>query len=92
MGNILFDTNICILNTAKRIDKGVQQAGFLVLRATSMPSVLVELGYISTPDEEQYLLSDAGTGFLVTLSGSVAVSGSAVCISILDSFGLFDRG
>jgi hypothetical protein len=26
---------------------------------------------------------------LVTLSGSVAVSGSAVCISILDSFGLF---
>lgn len=51
-------------NTAHRVDKGVHQAGFLVLRATSMPSVLVELGYISTPDEERYLLSEAGTDAL----------------------------
>lgn len=55
-------------NTAKRIDKGVHQAGFLVLRATSMPGVLVELGYISTPDEERYLLSDAGA---TALSNSI---------------------
>lgn len=50
--------------SAKRIDKGVHQAGFLVLRETTMPGVLVELGYISTPDEERYLLSEAGTDAL----------------------------
>lgn len=48
-------------STAKRIDKGVHQAGFLVLRETTMPGVLVELGYISTPDEESYLLTENGT-------------------------------
>lgn len=47
-------------NTAKRADKGVHQAGFLVLREVSMPSVLIELGYISTPDEENYLNSKKG--------------------------------
>lgn len=51
-------------NTAKRIDKGVHQAGFLVLRETTMPGVLVELGYISTPDEERYLLTESGTSAL----------------------------
>lgn len=45
---------------AGRQNKGVKQAGFLVLRATSMPSCLIELGFISTPDEERYLNSAAG--------------------------------
>lgn len=53
-------------NTAKRADRGVHQAGFLVLRATTMPSVLVELGYISTPDEERYLNSAQGINQLAT--------------------------
>ena len=45
---------------AGRQDKGVHQAGFLVLRNTSMPAVLTELGFISTPAEEQYLNSKQG--------------------------------
>lgn len=48
-------------SNSKRIDSGVHQAGFLVLRATSMPSVLVELGFISTPAEEKYLVSEEGS-------------------------------
>lgn len=50
--------------TARRPDKGVHQAGFLVLRETSMPSVLIELGYINNPTEEAYLLSDNGSSAL----------------------------
>jgi N-acetylmuramoyl-L-alanine amidase len=45
---------------AGRINKGVKQAGFLVLRETSMPSCLVELGFISTSDEERFLHSQNG--------------------------------
>ena len=44
----------------KRVDRGVHQAGFLVLKASAMPSILVELGFISTPEEERYLNSEAG--------------------------------
>ena len=47
-------------STANRQNKGVKQAGFLVLRETSMPSCLIELGFISTPDEEQFLNSESG--------------------------------
>lgn len=48
------------VNVAGRKNKGVHQAGFLVLRNTSMPSVLTELGFISTPEEERYLNSEEG--------------------------------
>ena len=40
---------------ANRPNKGVHQAGFLVLRETSMPGCLIELGFITTPDEEAFL-------------------------------------
>ena len=47
-----------VCSTADRPDKGVHQAGFLVLRETSMPSCLIELGFITTPDEESLLNTD----------------------------------
>ena len=52
----LVQTNVC--SSAGRPNKGVKQAGFLVLRETSMPSCLIELGFISTPDEERLLNND----------------------------------
>lgn len=38
---------------------GVNQAGFYVLVGASMPSVLIEMGYLSNPEEEKYLRSEA---------------------------------
>ena len=43
-----------------RNNRGVQQAGFLVLWKTSMPSILVELGFINNAKEEQFLASERG--------------------------------
>ncbi|MEG1563925.1 MAG: N-acetylmuramoyl-L-alanine amidase [Bacteroides sp.] len=48
-------------HACSRVDRGVHQAGFLVLKASAMPSILVELGFISTPEEERYLNTDEGT-------------------------------
>ena len=49
-----------LCTTAKRYDRGVHQAGFLVLHATTMPSILVELGFISNAEEEKFLNSADG--------------------------------
>ncbi len=49
-----------LISTAGRADKGVRQAGFLVLWATRMPSVLVELDFICNPEAERFLWSEKG--------------------------------
>lgn len=49
---------------SKRPSRGVKQAGFVVLKATAMPSVLVETGFLSHPDDEKYLLSSAGQDYI----------------------------
>lgn len=49
-----------------RKDRGVRQAGFVVLWRTTMPSVLVELGYVTNPEEEKYLMSEQGQDYLAS--------------------------
>ena len=48
---------------AGRIDRGVKQRndkGIWVLQATAMPSILIEIGFISNKEEEEYITSEAG--------------------------------
>ncbi|MEQ9105555.1 MAG: N-acetylmuramoyl-L-alanine amidase [Rhodothermales bacterium] len=49
-----------------RRNRGVKQAGFYVLWSASMPAVLVELGFITNPDEARFLASDDGQTYLAS--------------------------
>lgn len=51
---------------AKRQDRGVREAGFLVLRKTSMPSVLIELGFINNDEEAKFLTTKSGQRIMAT--------------------------
>ena len=47
------------------INRGVKQAEIFVLYKTAMPAVLTEVGFISNPDEETYMMSDEGQATIV---------------------------
>jgi N-acetylmuramoyl-L-alanine amidase len=49
-----------------RYSHGVKQAGFWVLWRTAMPSVLVEVGFLSNKKEEKFLTTDQGQDFIAT--------------------------
>ena len=49
-----------------RRDRGVKQAGFYVISYTTMPSTLVELGFLTNPEEEDFLHSEAGKSYLAS--------------------------
>ncbi len=55
-----------IIARAKRFNRGVKQAGFLVLYKTTMPGILIETGFISNENERKYLSSDAGQKAIAT--------------------------
>ena len=51
---------------AGRKDRGVRQAGLVVLWNATMPAILVETGYISNPTEEKYLMTDYGQSIIAS--------------------------
>lgn len=66
--NIYLDHSLSLSNYIQRefrdqigrTDRGVRQAGYYVISYTTMPSVLVELGFLTNPDEEDFLVSEKG--------------------------------
>lgn len=50
----------------KRVNRGVKEQGLLILQRAAMPSILTEIGFISNPDEEEYMNSEIGQEEIVT--------------------------
>lgn len=49
-----------------RVDRGVKEQSLAVLARAGMPAVLTEIGFVSNPEEEQYLISDNGQNEIVS--------------------------
>lgn len=56
--NMAFNVQQNLIAGTQSIDRGVKQANFYVLRGAFMPSILVEMGFISHPEEEQLLVNE----------------------------------
>lgn len=50
----------------QRTNRGVRQAGFVVLYKTTMPSILIELGFLTNADEEKFLKSETGQDYMAS--------------------------
>ena len=48
-----------------RIDRGVKEQSLAVLAKAGMPAVLTEIGFVSNPEEEEYLNSESGQNEIV---------------------------
>ncbi len=74
MQNAYLDQSISFANKIQtqfrervgRKDRGVRQAGFLVLHQTAMPSVLIETGFLTNKDEEKFLNSKIGQDYMAS--------------------------
>ena len=66
--SLLFASNIQdeFTEYAGRNNRGVKQAGFLVLYKTAMPAVLIECGFLTHEPEEKFLASDKGQNTMAT--------------------------
>lgn len=53
-----------MVRLTKRDNRGIKQAPFLVLYGAIMPAVLVEIGFVSNPDEEKWLSSETDQAFI----------------------------
>lgn len=51
-------------STIPRVDRGVKQAPFVVLYMSGMPSVLTEIGFVSNPEDEQFIGSETGQTYI----------------------------
>lgn len=49
-----------------RVDRGVKQSGFYVISFTTMPSILIEMGFLTNPNEEDFLNSKQGKEYMAS--------------------------